>query len=277
MRLVLTALLLTTLAAPASAQQVGAPLVLDEQVMNSQPSASATGSALLRQLENPNSPFYTSRGTFTVSGVRSQVIQSAARGVGIRGGYYEEATRINDLLMTTYRHQLASYYSFQPLMLQNGFVVPPAITQIRAVRELSGPNFLYLSSGSYEIVRPARLTTVTPSWMDWLMLPLREVRPPENLTMENSEERSLWQRSVRDGWEIGVREARASFSTSLATLNRDYHGMRLYHQLARQGAVSIPVVDVSNVRWRVTEDGQRAFEGETTLTIQVNSSFRRSR
>jgi len=51
--------------------------------------------------------------------------------------------------------------------------------------------------------------------------------------------------------------------------------MRLFHQLARQGAVSIPQVDVSSRRWRVTEDGQRAFEGETTITIQVNSRFRR--
>lgn len=261
--------------APASAQQVGQPLVLDQLYLEDTGPAATSGSALLRQLEDPNSGFYASRGTFTVSGARSQVIQSAARGVGIRGGYYEEARRINDLLMTTYRNNLSAHYNFAPLMLQSGYVVPPAITEVRQVRELSGPNFLYLTNGSYEIVRKARLTTMTPTWMDWLLLPLREVRPPENLTMENNEERALWRRSVREGWETGVREARAAFSTALATLNRDYYGMRLFHQLARQGAVSIPQVDVSSRRWRVTEDGQRAFEGETTITIQVNSRFRR--
>lgn len=75
--------------------------------------------------------------------------------------------------------------------------------------------------------------------------------------------------------EAGVREARMAFSTALATLHRDYHGMRLYHELAQQGAISVPRVDVNNRRWRVTADGQRAFEGETTLEITVNSKFRR--
>ena len=51
--------------------------------------------------------------------------------------------------------------------------------------------------------------------------------------------------------------------------------MILYHDLARQGAVSVPQVDVSNRAWRVTEDGRRAFEGETTIEIVVASGFRR--
>lgn len=274
-----TALVLTlapVLTLPAQAQSVGDPLVIDDPLLQQINSSVRSASPpTLAELENPDSTFYRERGTFTVSGARAAMIENAARGVGIRGGYAEEATRINDLLMQRYRRQLDARYNFAPLMLQQGFVVPPAITRINNVRQLSGPNFLYLTSGSYEIVRDARLTTLAPTWIDWLILPIRDVRPPENTTLESTEERMIWRRAVRSGWEDGIREARMTFSTALATLHRDFNGMRLYQELARQGAVSVPQVNVAQQRWRVTEDGRRAFEGETTLRIQVAAQFRR--
>lgn len=260
--------------ASAQAQQTGEPLVLDDPLLQSiQSTVRNSAPPSLDELRNPNSDFYTERGTFTVGGARITLIENAARGVGIRGGYAAEATRINDLLLSNYRTALERRYNFAPLMLQNGYIVPPSITRIRQVRQLSGPNFLYLTNGSYEIVRPARLTTITPSWLDWLQLPIRDVRPPDNIALEGAEEQAIWRRSVEDGWDTGVREARMAFSTSLATLHRDYNGMRLYMELARQGAVSVPRVDVSNRAWRVDANGQRAFEGETSIEITVNSQF----
>lgn len=272
----IAAILAPFLALPVAAQQTGEPLVLDDPLLESiQSNVRNSAPPSLDELRNPNSDFYTERGTFTVDGARTTIIENAARGVGIRGGYAAEATRINDLLLSSYRSALERRYNFEPLMLQNGYIVPPSITRIRQVRQLSGPNFLYLTNGSYEIVRPARLTTITPSWLDWLQLPIRDVRPPDNIELEGAEEQSIWRRSVENGWDTGVREARMAFTTALATLHRDYHGMRLYHQLARQGAVSVPRVDVSNRSWRVTDGGTRAFEGETTIEITVNSQFRR--
>lgn len=231
----------------------------------------------LKDLANPNSNFYRDRAVFTVTGARAQVIEAAARGVGIRGGYADEAQRINKLLMQRYRQRLTSAFNFHPLMLNKGYVVPPVITEIRKVRELSGPNYLYLSNGSYEIVREPRLTTVTPSWMDWLLLPIREVRPPENIELKGSDEERLWSASVRDGWATGVREARLTFATAMATLNRDYAGMRRFHEFARRGIVSVPTVDVRKIPWRVDENGRRAFEGETVIEVRVGSKFRRRR
>lgn len=269
------AILAPLLVVSAQAQVTGEPLVLDDQLLQSiQSTVRSSAPPTLDQLANPNSDFYQERGTFTVDGARIALIENAARGVGIRGGYATEATRINDLLLSNYRTALERRYNFQPMMLQDGFVVPPSITRIRQVRQLSGPNFLYLTNGSYEIVRPARLTTITPSWLDWLQLPIRDVRPPDNIALEGAEEQAIWRRSVEDGWDTGVTEARMAFSTALATLHRDFHGMRLFFELAQSGAVSVPRVDVSNRDWRVDESGQRAFEGETTIEIVVNSEFR---
>lgn len=228
----------------------------------------------LNELANPNSNFYRDRAVFSVTGARAQIIESAARGVGIRGGYADEAQRINDILMNR-RRSLGASFNFQPLMLNNGYVVPPVITEVRNVRELSGPNFLYLTNGSFEIAREPRLTTIAPTWMDWLLLPIRQVRPPENITLEGADEERLWAASVRDGWATGQTEARLTYTTAMATLNRDYFGMRRFHELARQGVLSVPTVDVRNVPWRVDENGRRAFQGEVTIEIQVGSEFRR--
>ena len=270
------ALLASALVVQAHAQQVGEPLVVSDpllQQLNDEVRSAEPPS--LSELANPDSDFYQERGTFTVDGARVSLIQNAARGVGIRGGYATEATRINDLLLSRYRPALDGRYDFRPLMLQNGYVVPPAITRIRNVSQLSGPNYLYLTVGAYEIVRPARLTTLTPSWLDWLALPIRDVRPPDNLSLDSPEERAIWRRAVESGWESGVVEARMTFTTALATLHRDYHGMLLFYELARAGVVSVPQVDIGSRTWRVTADGRRAFEGETTLEIVVDSRFRR--
>lgn len=250
-------------ASPANAQQ---PSALEREI---------AGVIGLDELANPNSSFYRDRAVFSVTGARAQVIESAGRGVGIRGGFATEAQRINDLLMQRYRRRLEASFDFRPLMLNSGFVVPPVITEIRNVQELSGPNFLYVAEGSYEIVREPRLTTVTPTWMDWLLLPIREVRPPENITLDNGDEERLWSASVRDGWDTGIREARLTFTTAMATINRDYRGMQRFHDFARRGILSVPTVDVRRIPWRVDEEGRRAFQGETTLEIQVGAQFRR--
>ena len=259
-------------------QDVDAPAYVgerpDDLVAIMDAPASNTEAIPLSVLKDPNSQFYQRRRVFSVSSGRAQVIEAAARGVGIRGGFAYEAERINRLLMGKFRGRIERHYQFKPLMLQDGYIVPPVITKVSNVREQSGPNFLYLSNGSYEITREPRLTTQTPSWMDWLLLPLRGIRPPENIQLKSGDEKAVWAAAVEDAWQMGVREARLSFNTSLATLHRDYHGMRLYHSLAQQGALSIPKVDINRVGWRVTEDGKRAFEGEVSIEITVGPKFK---
>lgn len=283
-----TLTLLTVLAAPAPAQEVGQPLdaglmgAIDRPVFpDGEPPAELQAilatreAATLDDLADPRSDFYRRRAIFRVPGARAQVIEAAARGVGIRGGYAFEAERINKLLLGPYRGALDTSFPFDPLMLQAGFVVPPVISQVDDVRELSGPDFLYLSVGAYEIVRQPRLTTKTPSWMDYLLLPIRAVRPPRAVLLENGAEEAVWRAAVEDAWATGVREARMTFTTKLATLSRDYQGMRLYHFLAAEGALQLPRIDVERVPYRVTPDGQRAFEDETTIEIVVGPEFRR--
>ena len=233
----------------------------------------------LEELQNPNSDFYRDRQTFVPTGAREQALASAARGVGVRGGFRFEAERINAQLEgnRSTRSALDRQLNYAPLMMQRGYVVPPVITEIRNVEELNGERFLYLTSGSFEIVRDARLATLPPHWRDYLILPLQDPRPPQRLTAETNAERRLWAQEVESGYQRGITEAREAFRLGLNLATRDLRGMQRYHELQRQGIVSLPRIDISQVPVRVTEDGKRAFVGETSIRMIVEPKFVRRR
>jgi len=224
---------------------------------------------------DPDSAWYKQQKTFVLSDQRQKVIHGAARGVGIRAGFMAEAGRINALLSTKYRGVLDQAYPFKLLMLADGHLVPPVISQSSDVEELSGPNFLYLTNGSYEIVKDARLATLAPDWRDYLLLPIKEPRPPSGISLQDEDEKEFWSVAVKEGWEKGVEEARHAFMTGINIATRDILGMQRYHQLAEQGAVSLPDVDVQRQLWRVNGDGTRAFQSEQIIKLRVTPSFKR--
>lgn len=222
---------------------------------------------------NPNSDFYRNNGTFAATGARRSLIENAARGVGIRAGFAAEAEQINAIVMQRWRRTLDNYYQFDRLLLQQGVVVPPVITRITGVRELPSSRLLYSAQVQYEIVKEPRLTTLAPSWMDYILLPISDVRPPTNISFENEAEKDLWRAAARAGWDEGVREARFAFVDAFNVLARDYTGMQLYHELSRSGFVSIPRVDISRQATRIDENGRRAFVNETAVRLVAGSRF----
>lgn len=228
----------------------------------------------LDEIKNPKSRFYSNRGLFIDNNnIRNTALIDAAKGVGVRAGYYNEAERINKYLLRNYSDILDKRFSFFFLMLGNGKVIPPVITEVKDQQERSGGNFLYLSIGSYEIVKPATLTLKAPTWKDYLIMPVSDPRPPEGLRAENDKEIKAWERAVQIGWEEGKREARKTFLANLNRLIRDYTGMQRYHALAKKGAITIPKVQSIKNKQRV--DGDRLFVGEERLELKVSAKFRR--
>lgn len=228
----------------------------------------------LAEISNPKSSFYRSRGMFLDDGsIRSSVVSDAARGVGVRAGFSYEAARINSLLKSRYQNTLNTRFPFFHLMLGSGRVVPPVIGEANNIQERGGNNFLYLSIGSYEIVKPATLAIREPSWMDYLLLPVSDPRPPEGIRAEGSKELDQWKKSVEAGWNVGKLEARRTFIANLNRLIRDYKGMQLYHSLAAKGAITIPRVQSIKRNRRV--DGDRLFVGEERMEIKVSAKFKR--
>ncbi|WP_299592550.1 type IV secretory system conjugative DNA transfer family protein [uncultured Tateyamaria sp.] len=222
---------------------------------------------------NPNSDFYRRTQSFVPSDPKLRVIYDAARGVGIRAGYADEATRINEIVQRRYVPNLTRRFDFNRLMIQT-YVIPPVISRINNVQEASG-RLLYFSNSSFEIVKDARLSMEPPRWQSYLVLPVQPIAAPQGLSVETAEEKSAWREGASVGWYAGISEARRGFVTGWNILNRDYGGMIRYHELSRQGVVSLPDLKTEVSRWRVTEGGTRAHRGERTLTLRVAPRFRR--
>lgn len=222
---------------------------------------------------NPNSNFYRRTQSFVPSDPKLRVIYDAARGVGIRAGYADEARRINEIVQRRYVSNLNQRFNFRRLMIQT-YVIPPVITRINNIQEASG-QLLYFSNSSFEIVKDARLAMEPPRWQSYLTLPIQPIAAPQGLSVETAKEEEAWREGASTGWYAGITEARRGFVTGWNILNRDYGGMLRYHELSRQGVVSLPNLNTEVSRWRVTEGGTRAHQNERTLRLNVAPRFRR--
>jgi defect-in-organelle-trafficking protein DotC len=231
--------------------------------------------ATLDQLSDPDSQFYDgSREQGEEGGIRQRTLEEAARGVGIRGGYADEARRINDALERQFAPRLNRRFTFSSIMLREGTVVPPVVTLMTSVEETSGDSFLYTSVGAYEIVKDARVAIKTPTWREYLTLPVTDPSAPQGLSPKTSAERDLWTKAVKEGWKRGIQEAREEFIASLDRLIRDYDGMVRYRDLQAQGILSAPSVTNRSIGYRATADGRRAFVDEKAIRITVMPKFK---
>lgn len=229
-------------------------------------------------LQDPTSPvFGRYGGLLSKNGdIRQQVLAQAARGLGIRQGFAEETARLNAELDGAYGAELDRRYDFEPLMIDRT-LVPPVITEINRLAERAGERRLYLTLGAFEIVRPARLALRPPNWRDYLYntgVPAAPSGPGAELRPEDSAEEGVWGVARETGLAVGISEARASFSANFNRLDRDFAGMGRYHDLARSGAVSLPVVDRTARKVRVAAGGERAYVGERTISLTVSPKFR---
>ncbi len=223
---------------------------------------------------NPDSSFFKKTQSFVPSDPKLRVIYDAARGVGIRAGYTDEAERINAFVKRKFTNYLNQRFNFRGLMIQQ-YVIPPVITRINNVQEASG-QLLYFSDSSYEIVKDARLSMDAPNWQQFMILPIQPIAAPQGLSVESAKEKQAWREGVQTGWYAGINEARRGFITGWNILNRDFGGMQRYHAMAKQGIVSLPDLQTEVSRWRVTEGGTRAHQSERTLRLQVAPKFRGS-
>lgn len=229
-------------------------------------------------LQDPGSPVYGRYGALRSKNgdIRQQVLAQAARGIGIRQGYAEETARLNAELDGAYGAALDARYDFAPLMIERA-LVPPVITELHKLGERASDRLLYLTLGAFEIVRPARLSLAPPNWRDYLYnngVPATAPGSASDVAPDGFTEEGVWNAALASGVAVGIEEARASFSANLDRLERDYAGMGRYHELARSGAVSLPVVRTAAHKVRVGAGGERAFVGERIVQLQVSPKFR---
>ncbi len=202
---------------------------------------------------------------------RLELVTKAAHGAGIRAGFAEEMERIAASLRDgELVADLDRRYDFTSEVVDG--IVPPVVAEIHDVAEVASDRRLILTLGSFEIVRPARLATRPPTWRDYLLVDAYSA--PTAVGPRNGAEQSAWDEAYGSAKEIGIREARATFTENLDRLDRDLAGMRRYHELAARGALSLPIVAAEKTKLRISKNGQRADVGERVVELKVTPSFK---
>lgn len=220
---------------------------------------------------NPNSSFYS--GEARGNNVRQTQIRNAAYQVGIKAGFAAEAQRINNSLLK-YRYSMDQKFDFRSLMEASGAIVPPVITTVTDVIERHSATYLYLTTGAYQIVQPAYVTVKEPAWQDYMMLDGGGPTPPSGIKVKDGADKSVWAEAARNGWERGVKEARAQFTAGLDRLVRDYNGMKTYHRLADEGAVSLTKVNITHKGGAIYLNGRKAVGERINVKLTVQPKFK---
>lgn len=231
------------------------------------------GSYTRSDVMNPSSSFYTGGGAGPDINVRQKQIRNTAYQVGVQAGFAAEAQRINNSLLK-YRYSMDQRFDFNKLMEADGAVVPPVITAVTNIVERRSPSYLYLTTGAYEIVQPAFVVAKIPAWQDYLFLDGTAPVPPGGVRAKEKADKVVWAEAARRGWERGVKEARAQFTSGLDRLIRDYKGMRTYHELADMGAVSLTKVAIQRKDGAIYLNGRKAVGQIAKIKLVVQPKFK---
>lgn len=197
--------------------------------------------------------------------LRERALREEAVSLGAQGGLYYRSRQINRFLQTQ-GPRLSAIFNFTPLLL-HGQVLPPLVVRMAPTSHLSSDaSSMTQVLAVYRILRPARLVSVTPTWQQWLLMPLYPPKPnevPLALLPHTAHERRWWQKGIDQGWQDGIRQGDALFQERVRRLRRAILGRLLFLRLANAGLVSVPRLGVGRygiqVGRRVLRDGVRLF------------------
>lgn len=176
--------------------------------------------------------------------IRRDAIREAALSYGARGGLARRTFEIRQELK-----KRASYmdkvFDFRQLLIKapSGLLIePPVIAEsLDALMIKDEGQTAAVAEKIYNISDKAKIVPTPRTWRQYLEREWGEVKPPPDiLRPENEEERELWIRLVREGWEEGIDQANAIFQEDLNRLKADFNGMIRYRILLSQNMVSPP-------------------------------------
>lgn len=207
--------------------------------------------------------------------LRRPAIRDTALSYGARGGLSHTSYQINRMLQTRL-DKLDKIYNFQPLMIRGPdglLVLPPIIVEAKETYEMAGEGkSVRIADQVYEIVSQAQFSPVAPMWHSYLVRDYDVPKPPPaEILPKTPEERAYWERYVREGWEVGVKQANDIFASDMSKLDRDYGGMVLYTRLLAEGKVNPPII--GRAPMGVTGDGQSMRVNDRSVMITLDPAL----
>jgi defect-in-organelle-trafficking protein DotC len=197
--------------------------------------------------------------------LRYQAIKESGMEYGSRTGLVRRGYEITQQLNAR-SSQLDKAYPLPKLMLDDN-VVPPVLEESKDNLNKDSNTALRLSDATYKITENAHFVTTPPTWRDYLLVGLTysvEV-PNPTLMPKTPEEKQVWEEAVKEGWQVGIKQANQIFNVQLNKLERDIKGMGLYRSLLTRNMVTKPFVAVSNLG--VTGDNKKINVNDRVLRI----------
>ena len=232
----------------------------------------ATNTESICDLENLTLQDTTPTGP-TVSKIRIQALKDTALSIGAQGALALRSKELNAMLEPKTK-QLGQIYNFNGLMLDHN-VLPPVLQESAQSLNLQSPDVLTLSDHTYKIVQQARFVTAPPTWREYLELDYKKPTIPDStLLPKDKQERQIWKKYIRIGWQNGLNQANNIYADNLATLKRDYAGMMLYRDLLAKHMVTKPHVIGHKLGVTSNADQTEIQINNQTLQIAATPKFR---
>lgn len=205
---------------------------------------------------------------------RYQSIYMEGIKTGTQYGLYQRSIQINNFIEKN-REYWGRIANFQPLLLANGRVVPPIITESRNNSMNESRYILRTTDRSYQIKEQARVTNTPLTWMNYLLItPSKPNIPNENLIPLNEQEKKYWDSGVDKGWIYGLTQANSIYKESIRRLQVDFIGMVRFHLMLQKNIITNPVS--STVNLGVTGNDKDMNINEVLFTIDQVPQFNKN-
>lgn len=156
---------------------------------------------------------------------------------------------------------------------ETGYILPPVASRATAAINVEENGRSAVASDEYyRLEIPGRITTVVPTWRDYLVIPLEEpARQNDDFLPQDQEEKRVFARFAAEGWQAGVEQADEALDLNFARLRRDYLGMVEYRRMVEAGIVTELVIRDSESR--SAGEGDELFIGERRVQIVNAATF----
>ena len=201
--------------------------------------------------------------------IRLDALKEAAVSYGARAGLANRTYQIRKEIDKRQRY-LDQVYNFNKLLVPapSGLLIEPPVVSEAAnamLIDFDGQQAA-VSDRIYNIINNARIVSAPRNWRTYLEREWGKVDPPPDiLRPESDEERGIWVKYVRKGWEEGTLQANEIFEEDLNLLNADFQGMIRYRVLLAQGMISPPYA--LQVDRGITGDGEEMRVGDRAVQI----------
>jgi defect-in-organelle-trafficking protein DotC len=205
----------------------------------------------------------------------AQVASEVALDLGAKTRYAEILEKLEPVA-----EALDETFDFEPLVVKKGqlYLEPPVVATLTEEVALIAPSEARGQGLTYRMTRTGRFLSRPPHWRDYLFAPYKLKLPePEQihptLRPTNAQERAIWEKHARLGWRKGVDQAERLFAEALTALTRDYLGALRFWDLANQGLVQGPTIEMVKTPFQ-SQPGEIVWNA-TQYKISSPGQFRR--